>query len=263
MIRKQKECEILNKFLRYVAVPTAIVLFACKMWGVEAGEGASAASNYVLDKYLQATESQQGAFEGASMEVDIHASVPNLKEQGHLHALRRTSRLGRISYRVLGFQGDNTVKNQVIGRYLQAEQQAHGRQDLGITPANYKLKFKGERAIDGDRHVFVFDLAPRKKRVGLFRGEMWLDADTYLPVYEKGRLVKNPSIFFKKVEFERAYEIQNGVPVPVRMASTIQTRLVGRVDLSVQYSNFAPDGPPAGGSEGEDEVADQATGTLP
>jgi hypothetical protein len=231
------------------------------MWGIEAGEGASGPGTEVLNRYLEAAAIHQQTFEGASMEVDIHASVPNLKQQGHLHALRRISKLGRTSYRVQGFQGDNTVKNQVIGRYLQAEQQAQGRQDLAITPANYKFKYKGERALEADRRVYVFELAPRKKKVGLFKGEMWLDANTCLPVYEKGRLVKNPSIFFKKVEFERAYTVQNGIPIPEHVASTIQTRLVGRVDLNVQYSNFEPNAP--GGDSESAEGAEQAAGMLP
>jgi len=232
----------LSRFLRYVVLPTAIIVFACKMWGhVETGEGSSGPSADILNKYLAAAGNHQDALQGASMEVDIEASVPNLKEQGRLRALRRISRVGHISYRVMGFQGDKTVKNQVIARYLQAEQQAQGKPDLAITPANYKLKYKGERALDG-RDVYVFNLTPRKKRVGLFKGEMWLDSTSYLPVYEKGRFVKNPTIFFKKVEFERAYSIQNGVPVPEHMASRIETRLVGKVDLSVSYSNFAPDG---------------------
>jgi hypothetical protein len=68
---------------------------------------------------------------------------------------------------------------------------------------------------------------------------MWLDANTYLPVLEKGRLVKNPSVFFKKVDFERDFAIQNGTVVPERMNSTIDTRLVGKVELSISYSNFA------------------------
>lgn len=237
----------MSKFLRFVVLPTAIIVFACKMWGADMGDGSVAPSTEILNKYLEATGSQPSA-EGATMDVDIQASVPNLKQQGRLRASRRISRLGRISYRVLGFQGDKTVKNQVIARYLQAEQQAQGKQDLAITPVNYKLKYKGERAVDG-RHVYVFDLAPRKKRVGLFKGEMWLDANSYLPVYEKGRFVKNPTLFFKKVEFERAYSIQNGIPVPEHMASTIETRLVGKVDLSVNYSNFTP----------ESESADCAT----
>jgi len=166
---------------------------------------------------------------------------------------------------VLGFQGDNSVKNQVIARYLEAEQQAQGKQDMAITPGNYKLKYKGERALAGDRRVYVFDLAPRKKRVGLFKGEIWLDASSYLPVYEKGRLVKNPSIFFKRVDFERAYNIQDGVQVPAYTASEIDTRLVGKVELNVSYSNFArEDGAAASGARLEPaEAVESATCSLP
>jgi hypothetical protein len=146
-----------------------------------------------------------------------------------------------VTYRVLGFQGNNTVKKEVIARYLQAEQQGQGDRKLAVLPTNYKFKYKGERAVNSGEDVYVFHLSPHKKRVGLFKGELWLDARTYLPVYEKGRLVKNPSIFFKKVDFERNYAIRNGVPVPQSMSSIIQTRLVGKVELNVSYSNFSPD----------------------
>ena len=233
------------------------------MWGyADTGDEGNGPSASIINKYLEAQDNHHHALDGASMEVDINASVPNLKEAGRLHALRRISKVGRISYRVEGFQGDNAVKNQVIARYLEAEQQAHAKQDLAITPANYKLKYKGERAVQGDRYVYVFELAPRRKRAGLFKGEMWLDASSYLPVYEKGRFVKNPSIFFRKVEFERAYGIQNGVPVPEYMASTIQTRLVGRVEVNVSYSNFALDaaGP---GNAAEGESVETAACSLP
>jgi hypothetical protein len=252
----------LSKFLRFVVLPTAIVVFACKMWGADAGAAGTASSASIIDRYLEAEDTQHNSLDGASMEVDIRASVPNLKQAGRLHALRRTSKVGRISYRVLGFEGDNQVKNQVIARYLQAEQQAQGNQDLAVTPVNYKLRYMGERVVEGERHVYVFGLAPRRKRVGLFKGEIWLDASTYLPVYEKGHFVKNPSIFFRKVEFERAYGIQNGVPVPEHMASTIQTRLVGRVEVNVSYSNFALNDTGAESSS-EGEIVERAMGSLP
>ncbi len=199
----------------------------------------SGPSNEIIGRYLEATNNESGSVRGASMEVDINASVPKLHENGRLHALRMMSRVGRISYRVLGFQGSNTIKSQVIGRYLQAEQQGQANPRMAITPANYKFKFKGERAFENRGPVYVFALAPKKSGEGLFKGEMWLDSRTYLPVYEKGRLVKNPSIFFKKVDFERAFAIQGGRSVPAHMTSVISTRLVGKVELDVSYSNFS------------------------
>ena len=88
--------------------------------------------------------------------------------------------------------------------------------------------------------MYVFALSPKKREAGLFKGEIWLDASTYLPVYEKGRFVKNPTIFFKRVDFERAFAIKDGKPLPQYMNSTITTRVVGKVELDVNYSNYAP-----------------------
>jgi len=192
----------------------------------------------IINKYLLATQAHEDMLQGASMEVDISADVPKLKEHGHLRALRRISKVGQITYHVLGFQGSNTVKNQVIARYLQAEQQGQGDQSLAITPTNYKFKYKGEKVENG-QEVYIFQISPRKKKVGLFKGEMWLDPNTELPVFEKGRFVKNPSIFFKKVEFERVFTIQNGIAIPQSMSSTIDVRLIGKVELSINYSNFS------------------------
>jgi hypothetical protein len=195
----------------------------------------------ILDHYLKATQEHPEGLRGASMEVQIEARVPKLKENATLRALRKISRVGQITYRVLSFQGDNTVKNQVIARYLQAEQQGQGDTSLAITPDNYKFKYKGQRHTSQGTPAYVFQLSPRKKRIGLFKGELWLDTKTYLPLLEKGRLVKNPSIFFKKVDFERAFAIRNGYSVPSYMMSTIDTRVIGKVELNISYSKFAQD----------------------
>jgi hypothetical protein len=212
-------------------------LGACAV-DANADEEPTGSSAAIINKYLQATQTHEDSLRGASMQVNIDATVPKLNEHGTLRALRRISKVGQITYHVLGFQGDNTVKSQVIGRYLQAEQQGQGDQSLAIIPANYKFKFKGERKRSNGEDIYVFQLSPRKKKVGLFKGEMWLDANTYLPVREKGRLVKNPSIFFKKVEFQRDFAIRNGIAIPQHMTSTIDARLIGKVELNIDYSDF-------------------------
>jgi hypothetical protein len=244
---------------------SALLALLLVSWSVFADTDASApeetgtSSAIILNKYLEATQTHDEGLRGASMEVDIDASVPKLKEQGRLHALRKISKVGQITYRVLGFQGDSTIKSQVIARYLQAEQQGQGDQSLAITSANYKFKYKGEKPTDKGKDVYVFQLSPRKKKVGLFKGEMWLDARTYLPIYEKGRFVKNPSIFFKKVDFERAFRIQNGLAIPQYTMSTIDARLIGKVELNISYSNFSQ---PAGDGDAAEDESDTATGTV-
>ena len=62
--------------------------------------------------------------------------------------------------------------------YLKAEVDASegNTEGMAIAPENYKFKYKGMTEKDG-RAVHVFQLTPRKKRVGLFKGDLWLDAE--------------------------------------------------------------------------------------
>ena len=240
--------------LKLRSIPVSVILLAVSAFGVRAdaldtSDETAPPSNTIISKYLEATNQQQQS--AHSMQVEINASVPRLKEHGKLWALRKISKVGLITYRVLGFQGDNTVKKEVIARYLQAEQQSQGDPRVKLTPENYKFKLKGERPADNGQTAYMFQVQPRKKRTGLFKGELWLDAKSYLPILEKGRLVKNPSIFFKKVDFERAFAIENGVSVPAHMSSTIDTRIVGKVQLDINYTSVADDDAAAGGQTDE------------
>jgi hypothetical protein len=179
------------------------------------------------------------------MEVEIEASLPKLHKHGRLQALRRISRLGRISYESIHFEGDKSIKSEVIARYLAADAQAQlsDGASLAVIPANYKFKYLGMTEKDG-RSVYVFQLTPRKKRVGLFKGDLWLDAETCLPVRESGRLVKSPSIFVRRIEFVREYEIREDLAVPHSVDSVVDTRLVGKAELRVRFQNFSlPESP--------------------
>jgi hypothetical protein len=219
----------------------AILLLFC---AIAPAEPPAVSPQSILDQYTQAATDSGRSLRAATMEMEIEASLPRLKKTGRLHALRRISDLGRITYEALRFEGDNAVKKNVIARYLSAESEASERKDqkdsLAVTPANYKFKYKGRRELDG-RPAHLFEVAPRKKRVGLYKGELWLDAETCLPLRESGRFVKNPSIFLKRVEFTRDYEIAEGISVPRQIRSTVSTRLVGKAELLIRYSDPSPD----------------------
>lgn len=194
----------------------------------------------VVGRYLTASQRQQTALRGVSMEVDIDANVPKLQRQGKLHALRNISKVGKITYRMLGFNGDNSVKKDVIARYLSAEIESQAGPNISISPDNYKFKLKGLRD-EGNGAYYVLAVCPRKKMVGLFKGEIWLDRQTYLPVRESGRFVKNPSVFLKKMEFIKTYAVQDGVAIPQSLRSYVDTRLFGPVELSIDFTHFAKD----------------------
>lgn len=201
-------------------------------------EAEDPATRQIIERYLEHQSHQQDALRGVQMDMDIDAKIPKLQKAGKFHAFRQISKLGQITYHGLKFFGDNTIKNDVIGRYLRAENEAKDVAQLAITPANYHFKYKGMNASDGHL-VHVFQLTPRKKSVGLFKGELWLDAQTCIPVRESGRLVKSPSIFLKKIEFVREYEVKDGIAIPRHIESMIDTKLWGTAEMSIDFSNFS------------------------
>lgn len=192
----------------------------------------------IVARYLDARRTQEEVLRGVQMECEINATLPRLEKQGKMRVLRKISRLGKISFRMLGFQGDSTIKQEVIARYLNLESDTHEGSSIAITPENYKFRLKATMSESG-RRTYIFQLTPKRKAVGLFKGELWLDAETGMPLRESGQLVKSPSIFLKKVQFVHDYQMQNGVSIPKHIESTVDTRIAGRAELSIEFTNFA------------------------
>jgi len=202
----------------------------------------------IVDKYVDATRVQEESLRGLQMEVSIDAKLPKLEKHGKLRALRKISLLGKITYKALGFSGDNTVKQEVITRYLAAESSAREDGTIAITPANYKFRYVG-RLVQRGVTTQILEVTPKKKAVGLFKGQIWIDAASGMPVREVGQFVKTPSVFLKKIAFVRDYEIRDGIAFPSHIQSTVDTRIVGRAELEINFSNFTR----------EDSADDEAT----
>jgi len=223
------------KSLRRLAKTILVLPFLALL----SADPASYPADDVVAKYRDAVQKQQTATRNLSSDVTFEADIPRLKKHGKLDALRKISTVGRVTYKVLGFSGDDTVKKEVIARYMAAEIDSASKQtdDVAITPANYNFKYKGVQDREGHR-VHLLELKPKQNRLGLFKGELWLDDATYLPLREQGRFVKNPSIFIKKLDFVRNYEIKDGVAYLVHFEGRTDTRIVGRAELNADFSNY-------------------------
>jgi len=200
----------------------------------------------ILSLFISQLQAQQARLRDMSMEMEIEARLPRLKKEGSLRAIRQISPSGEVQFLEPHPSGDKMIYKDVIGQYLKAETEAsRGIKDsrgnpvsIAINTENYRFRHKATISSSG-RRIYVYQVTPRKKRLGLFRGEVWVDASSGMPLREAGRLIKTPSVFLKKVEFVREYEIQDGVALPVRVESIIDTRLVGRAELEIRYSNYS------------------------
>ncbi len=199
-------------------------------------------SENILGRYVQASGTKVAR--GVTMAAVFAGSLPRMGKSATVSARRLIARDGHIDYEITARNGDTTVWKELILRYINGEMEnaAKDHSRIAVTPENYKFKYKGERERDG-RTAHVFEVTPRKKRQGLFKGEVWIDADTALTVYETGRFVKSPSVFLKKVQFSREYAILDGAAIPKTMQTMIETRFWGPAQLEIQFSDFRWDDP--------------------
>jgi hypothetical protein len=194
--------------------------------------------NDLINRYQRAQADQQEALRGAQMEEDINASLPKLEKQGKLKVLRMISRVGINKFEMIGkFIGDNTVLKQVIERYLQTEQTGRENGSMAISPANYNFRINAI-VTRNSQTTYILDVKPKHKADGLFKGQVWLDAATAMPLKEIGQLVKTPSVWLKSIKFEREYELQDGVSVPTHIESKAEVRGFGPAELSANFSNL-------------------------
>jgi len=168
----------------------------------------------------------RGASTSHAVSVEVEASLPKLAKHGRLEAVRHSGSFGASEYEVLHIEGDSTVKQQVLARYLSAEMEASS---VAISPSNYKFRYVASIS-DGRTTRYAFQITPKKKRVGLFQGQIWIDAATGLAVHQEGRLVKTPSIFVRQFDLATDTNVKDGTRVT---HLDIETRLVGRAELTI------------------------------
>lgn len=191
----------------------------------------------VLTQYLNT--SRNNIVRGVSMAAKFVGKLPKMGKEATIEARKKILPSGEIEYSVIDRSGDKTVQKDLIARYMGAEMDsaAHPSEQVAVNESNYKFKVKGLQEREGHR-VHVIEVTPRKKRTGLFKGEVWLDPETGLTLCETGRFVKSPSVFLKKVEFARKFTIREGKSVPLELTTNIQTRFWGKAELRIDYSDI-------------------------
>jgi hypothetical protein len=193
----------------------------------------------VYDRRTALQEQQLQAYTDMTL---IHAELPDLYEKGEFELQRHYAAPGTLQFIPIHYTGDGFVKTNVIVRLLQAEEdrlQNREASQTAITDANYRFSYAGESDIDG-KSVHAYEVRPRTKRKGLFKGRIYLDPVTGSLVRTEGVLAKSSSFFIKKVRFVNDYADIDAFTFPVRMHAVALVRIIGHAVIDVYHRNYRP-----------------------
>ena len=207
-----------------------------------------------LDRYLASSTGQRACTDFISA-VQIDASIPKLRKQGRMTGLKRVSGSGQVIYRSLQFTGDRVIRTAVIARFLARDAKpAANMEDAPLSRRSYRVTYEKSADYNGVT-AYVYHVNPRRKSAGVFRGELWLAADTAAPLRLWGDLVKSPSMLIRGFRFVQDYRMGGTCPQPLRLLLTVRTRIVGTVEVAV-WLYPSPEEPQPPGTE-------ESTSVLP
>jgi hypothetical protein len=209
------------------------------------------APDLALRTYENRVLQQSSQLASYSASTLIRAELPDTSQAGEFELERHYVAPRTLEFKAVHFSGDGFVKTNVISRLLQSEVDHLQKDDLATTalsPANYKFAYKGTSDIDG-RTVHVFEVKPRTKRAGLFKGRIYLDTLSGSLVRAEGNVVKSPSLFVKKVEFVQDYADVNGFTLPTHVHSEARARIVGRTVVDIYERDYQPVASPVQASQ--------------
>jgi hypothetical protein len=198
------------------------------------------AEELALTTYQQRVAQQTKDLAGYSAVTVVHAELPETSQQGEYELQRKFEAPHTLQFTPVHFSGDGFVKSNVINRVLQSEVDHVQKDDpelTAISPANYKFAYKGATHI-GERLVHDYQVKPRKKRMGLFKGHIYLDAHTGRLVRAEGTVVRSPSFFVKHIEFVQDYTDVDAFTLPSHMHSEAKARIVGRTIVDITHRDY-------------------------
>jgi hypothetical protein len=198
------------------------------------------APELAFSTYQQRVAQQAKDLAGYSAVTVVRAELPETLQQGEYELQRKFEAPHSLQFMPVRFSGDGFVKSNVINRVLQSEVDHVQKDDpelTAISPANYKFSYKGATRL-GDRLVHDYQVKPRKKRMGLFKGHVFLDAHTGALVRVEGTVVRSPSFFVKHIEFVQDYADVQSFTLPMHIHSEAKARIVGRTIVDITHRDY-------------------------
>jgi hypothetical protein len=170
-----------------------------------------------------------------------------LENRGHHKRAEMVVRMmcredGSKQFEVVSENGWGGARKHVFPRLLEAEvEAAHpDRRDRSrITPENYSFEMAGTECVRS-RWAYVMAIEPKTANKYLIRGRIWVDANEYAIIRIEGVPAKNPSFWFKSVEFSHDYDKTGSFWFPTLDHSVTDVRIFGSTELTIEYLDYTP-----------------------
>ena len=175
----------------------------------------------LFGKEREKTESQVTA--------DVIFDPPDLKK----YAIQQTSGAG--------------LGEKIVRRMLESEVEVtKDYSSTDISPDNYDFRFIREEDVRG-RRSYVLELLPRRRDKNLLRGNIWVDANTYLLHRTEGEPAKRTSWWLRDVRIALLYGDVRGMWLQTASESTAKVRILGQYtmvsrDVKYKISELVADG---------------------
>jgi hypothetical protein len=96
-----------------------------------------------------------------------------------------------------------------------------------LAPTNYDFRYLREEELGG-RRCYVLEIIPRRKDKNLLRGQIWVDAITYLLQRTEGEPARSPSWWLKDAHVMLVYGDVGGMWLQTSSESSAEVRFLGR-----------------------------------
>ena len=185
-------------------------------------------------RYTDWLQARDPFTESGPVALAVMASLPGLDKQASLLAIRDVGESEHSEYVILDLAGDSIIFERVIVPYFVAQRQAENLplSSVLITPRNYDFRYAGPIGT-GENAAYIFRIKPKENRASLIRGELWIEPVTGAPVLVTGSLAKTPSASIRGINFSREITFVDGHPCARTTHMTIETRPLGRAELTV------------------------------
>jgi hypothetical protein len=88
------------------------------------------------------------------------------------------------------------------------------------------------------KHAYVLKVEPKERRVLLYRGTIWVDAQDLAVVQIEAQPARNPSFWIRDTRIHHVYQKAGAFWLPAYDRSETKVRLGGTALLTINYGDY-------------------------